>query len=49
MIVTREAQQRVVDKYDTKDKTTKQLIAFTQGLEAAFELIDKITKDNLNR
>ena len=49
MIVSIQAQERVIEKYNTKDVTTKQYIAFVEGMEAAFELIEKIRVDNLNR
>ena len=49
MVVTNSAQERVIDKWNTKDKDTKQLIAFMEGMEAAFELINKIKKDHDKR
>ncbi len=46
MVVTNEAQQRVVDEWNKDNKNVEQLIAFMEGMEAAFELINKIKNDH---
>ena len=49
MIVTIEAQQRILEKWNNRDRTTKEYIAFIEGMQAALDLMDKITKDILNK
>tara|TARA_R100000541_G_scaffold6075_1_gene13454 strand:- start:3780 stop:3950 length:171 start_codon:yes stop_codon:yes gene_type:complete len=47
MIITREAQERIVYEY-TKEHTTKEVLGFIDGIEATISLMIKIQKDQNN-
>jgi hypothetical protein len=44
MIITKEAQERIVEKWDKQDKSSKEYIAFREGMEAVFAFIKKYQK-----
>ena len=46
MIISTISQEKIIDKWNTKDKTTRDLICFMEGMEAVFALIEKKTKDS---
>ena len=48
MIISEEAQERTIDNWNNQDKTTKEYLAFIDGMEAAFDLVDKIMKNSNN-
>lgn len=45
MIITREAQARIIEKWDTVGKSTIEFIAFVEGMEAVFAFMEKKRKD----
>ena len=45
MIITKEAQERVIDKWNTEEKSTRDLLCFLEGMEAQIALLIKIEKD----
>jgi hypothetical protein len=45
MLITREQQEKLVAEYNETNPTTDQLVAFIEGMTAAFKLIDKVLKD----
>ena len=45
MIITTEAQERIIDKWNTDDKSTREFIAFMEGMEALFAFMEKKRKD----
>ena len=45
MIITTEAQERIIDKWDKQGKSSKEYIAFREGMEAVFAFIKKYQKD----
>ena len=45
MIITTEAQERIIDKWNTEDKSTSEFIAFSQGMYAVFAFMEKKRKD----
>ena len=45
MIITREAQHRIIEKWDTVGKSSKEYIAFIEGMEAVFAFMEKYKKD----
>ena len=45
MVFTREAQHRIIEKWDTVDKSSKEYIAFIEGMEAVFSFMEKKRKD----
>ena len=45
MIITREAQHRIIEKWDSADKSTSEFIAFVEGMEALFAFMEKKRKD----
>ena len=45
MIITTEAQERIIDKWNTDDKSTREFIAFMEGMEALFAFMEKYKKD----
>ena len=46
MIITTEAQGRIIDNWNTEDKSTSEFIAFLQGMEAVFAFMEKKTEDD---
>jgi len=46
MIITREQQEEMVSKYMKENRTTDECIAFVEGANAAFKLLDKLMKQN---
>lgn len=44
MIITRETQEKIIAEY-SEGKTTKEIIAFLDGMSVAFDLTDKILKN----
>lgn len=46
MIITREAQARIIEKWDTVGKSTIEFIAFVEGMEAVFAFMEKKTEDD---
>ena len=44
MVISEESQERILNNWNTQDKTTKEYLAFIDGMEAAFDLVDKIMK-----
>tara|TARA_R100001369_G_scaffold90397_1_gene129343 strand:- start:24 stop:191 length:168 start_codon:yes stop_codon:yes gene_type:complete len=45
MVFTRKAQHRIIEKWDTLDKSSKEYIAFIEGMEAVFVFMEKYKKD----
>ncbi len=45
MIITKEQQQRVIDNWNTEEKSTRDLLCFLEGMEAMIALWIKIEKD----
>ena len=45
MIITGEAQERIVVKWDKQGKSSKEYIAFREGMEAVFAFMEKYQKD----
>jgi len=45
MIITTEAQQRIIENWNTEDKSSKEYIAFIEGMEAVFVFMEKYKKD----
>ena len=45
MVLTREEQHRIVQKWDKQDKSTIEFIAFVEGMEAVFSFMEKKRKD----
>jgi len=45
MIVTKEQQERLVDKYVKEGHTTDECIGFIEGIERTLEMLDKQIKD----
>ena len=45
MIVTKEAQERILQKYNDDGHTTEECSGFVDGMNEAFKLVDKIAKD----
>ena len=45
MIVTKEAQERILQKYNNDGHTTEECSGFVDGMNEAFKLVDKIAKD----
>mgnify|MGYP003680556285 CR=1 FL=1 len=45
MIITKEAQERIIDKWKTDDKSTREFIAFMEGMKALFAFMEKKRKD----
>ena len=41
MIITKEAQERIIDKWNTENKSLSELISFMEGMEAMIKLINK--------
>ena len=39
MIITREEQIRIIDKWNTEEKSTRDLLCFYEGMEALWKLI----------
>ena len=47
MMITKSQQEKLIAQYTKKDRDTNEIIAFAEGLDAAFSLMDKIlTKNN---
>ncbi|CAI8283848.1 MAG: Uncharacterised protein [Porticoccaceae bacterium UBA1117] len=44
MIVTRQAQERLLQKYIDDKHTTEECSGFVDGMNEAFKLVDKIAK-----
>ena len=49
MIITTEAQERIIDNWNTDDKSTREFIAFMEGMEAVFATIEKNRIDEAER
>ena len=46
MIITKEAQERIIDKWNSQaDRSTRDLLCFVEGMESVFALIEKNRKD----
>ena len=45
MIITKEAQERIIDKWNTENKSLSELISFMEGMEAVFVFMEKKRKD----
>ena len=45
MIITKEAQMKIIYKWNTDEKTTRDLLCFFEGMESVFDLIEKNKKD----
>ena len=45
MIITKEQQQRVIDNWDTEEKSTRDLLCFLEGMEAMIALLIKTAED----
>jgi len=45
MIITTEAQQRIIENWNTEDKSTRDLLCFFEGMEAVFVFMEKYKKD----
>jgi hypothetical protein len=45
MIVTKEAQEKILQKYIDDKHTTEECSGFIDGMNEAFKLVDKIAKD----
>ena len=45
MIITKEEQVRIINKWDKQDKSSKEFIAFVEGMEALFAFMEKKRKD----
>ena len=45
MIITKEAQERIIDKWNTENKSLSELISFMEGMEAVFAFMEKYKKD----
>ena len=48
MILTKEQQEAIVDKYMKEKHNTDELIGFIDGINATIELINKLTIKNNN-
>mgnify|MGYP003679521196 CR=1 FL=1 len=48
MIITTEEQVRIINKWDKQDKSSKEFIAFVEGMEALFAFMEKKRKDEAN-
>lgn len=48
MIITKETQEKMIAEY-SQGKSTEQIIAFLDGMNAAFNLTDKMLKDEIER
>lgn len=47
MIVTKEEQEKLVDKYVKSKKTTSECVGFIDGIIAALDLVDKKMRSDL--
>lgn len=45
MIITKQAQERLLQKYIDDKHTTEECSGFIDGMNEAFKLVDKIAKD----
>jgi len=46
MIITKEQQEVIIDKYIKENPSTDSLVGFMEGMNAAMELMDKLMKQN---
>ncbi len=46
MIITKDQQEKLIAQYTKKDRDTNEIIAFAEGLDAAFSLMNKILTEN---
>ena len=46
MIITKDQQEKLIAQYTKKDRDTNEIIAFAEGLDAAFGLMDKLLTEN---
>lgn len=46
MIITKEQQEVIIDKYTKENPSTDALVGFMEGINATLELVDKILKQN---
>ena len=46
MIITREEQHRIVQKWDKQDKSTIELLAFFEGMQSIIAFMEKKTEDD---
>jgi hypothetical protein len=45
MVITKEEQVGIIDKWDKQDKSSKEFIAVMEGMEAVFAFMEKKRKD----